>query len=218
LSQQINLLNTALEPQKKIFPASSMLWALLLIVISALCVLLYLDRKVASLAQQADAGKVTLTQREVQLSNLKQQFPPRLQSRELALQVDAMKASILALQGAAQALQQGDFGNTQGYSGYFSGFARLSVSGLWLTGLSISNSGKDIGIEGQTLRAELVPQFIRRLANDPVFQGKQFGSLEIVPVAASSADAAAALAQPVLAFKLQAASASAVDAQGGALK
>ena len=223
MSQQINLFNPALAPEKNIFSATSMLQALLLIGIGALCLALYLDRNAASLARQADAGKAMLTAREVQLNNVQRQFPPHQQSRELALQVAAMEASVLALQGATQALQQGEFGSRQGYSGYFGGFARLTVNGLWLTGLSISGSGNDIGIEGLTLRDELVPQFIRRLAADPVFHGKRFGSLDMAPVPMPAPAAAttgaltdAALAAPVMAFKLQAANASASASAGDA--
>jgi hypothetical protein len=226
LSQQINLFNPALGPQKSVLSAVTMLQALLLICLCALMLMLYLERNVAMLSGQADAGKVVLAEREAQLSKLNRQFPPRPQRMQLALQVDEMDATVLALQSATQVLHQADFGNTQGYSGYFNGFARSTVNGLWLTGVSISSAGNDIGIEGRALRPELVPQFIQRLAGDPVFHGKRFGSLEIVPAtetaAASAADVAVAAAPSVLAFKLQAASgsnsASAPDVQRSSIK
>jgi hypothetical protein len=55
--------------------------------------------------------------------------------------------------------------------------ARQSVNGVWLTGLTIS--GNDIGIEGSSVRADLVPRYISLLAGEAAFQGKSFGGLDI---------------------------------------
>jgi hypothetical protein len=76
------------------------------------------------------------------------------------------------------------------------------VGGMWLTGVSIVGAGNEIGVQGRALDAQLVPQFITRLAQEPVLRGKTFAELRIerpaptaaVPPAPGSPAAAAASA------------------------
>jgi hypothetical protein len=213
MSQQINLFNPALGQKKKHFSTVTMLQALLLIGAGGLCLVAFLDYRGGTLEKLAEIGKEQLTAREAKLVKVNAQFAPRRNSPELASQVVAAQAALTTLQGAKDELQRADFGNARGHSLYFSALARQTVSGLWLTGLSISGSGRDISIEGRALRAELVPQLIRRLASEPAFHGKSFASLDISQ--APSADADADSGKPggsarssELAFRLQAAGAS----------
>ena len=76
-------------------------------------------------------------------------------------------------------LKSGSLGDTKGVSQYFRAFARQTLDGLWLTGFSILGAGKDIIIEGRTLRAELVPGYIGNLRREDVLRGHGFGSLSV---------------------------------------
>ena len=218
MSQQINLFNPIFRQEKKYFSAVTMLQAILLIGVGGLCLSAYLNQRVAASAQLAESGQLQLAAREAQLAKVNQQFAPRQSSKELAVEIAATAAEVKALQEATDVLQHGAAGNARGYSAYLAGFARQTVSGLWLTGVTISGAGNDIGIEGRTLRAELVPQLIRRLASEPVFQGKSFGSLEISQASAAAIDAGKPGAPAFLSFKLQAAGASPQEVPGRVLK
>ena len=70
-------------------------------------------------------------------------------------------------------------GDTGGYAGYFKALARQSVTGLWLTGVSVSGGGRDIGIRGRTTDPATVPGYLARLTGEPLMQGKSFASLSI---------------------------------------
>ena len=226
MSQQINLFNPTFRHRKKYFSARTLLQALLLIGIAGLCLAAFLNHQVAELAQLAESGKQQLTARETKLAEVILQYAPRQKSKELALEIAAAAAELTALQDAKGVLQRGEFGNVRGHSAYFGGLARQTVSGLWLTDVTISASGNAIGIEGRTLNGELVPHYIRRLASEPVFQGKTFASLEITQVVEPANRAAAARsanpdqldAPPVFAFKLQATLENAQDTLGRGVK
>jgi hypothetical protein len=201
VSQQINLFNPALSQKKKHFSTVMMLQSLLLIGICGLCLMAFLDYRGGALTSQADIGKVQLAAREAKLVKVKAQYPPRKKSVELVQQVAAAELALTALKGAKEELERGEFGNAQGHSAYFSALARQTVNGLWLTGLTISGTG-DIGIEGRTLRAELVPQLILRLSKEPAFQGKSFANLDIG--LAPSEDVTQGKSVAALVFRLQA--------------
>lgn len=209
MSQQINLFNPIFRKQKKYFSSVTMLQALG--VISLACVLLVADaaRRQHTLQVQAANTDALLLARQQKLGEFRVQYAPRQKSATLAAEIGAAREELAMLANAATTVERGDFGDTRGFSAYFRAFARQSVDGLWLTGLHIDTRGAQLGVEGNTLQAELVPQYMRRLATEPVMQGKTFSSLDI-GVGSSPAPAAGAAPAPAyLAFNLQSSAAPA---------
>ena len=85
---------------------------------------------------------------------------------------------------------------------------------MWLTELTIGAGGTAIGVKGNTLNAELVPQYMQKLAQEPVMKGASFSTLAIgVPgvaaepatVQGGAAPAPAAAKVNYLQFSLQSA-------------
>jgi Tfp pilus assembly protein PilN len=210
VSQQINLFNPALQRQKTVFSALAMVQVLLLIGICGAALAAFMSYRVAGLERQAEAGREQLLQREARLAKMAREFAPRKRDAALAQEVADAEANLRVLQDAKDMLLRGEFGNALGYSVYLRGLARQSVSGVWLTRLTIS--GNDIGIEGSSLRADLVPHYISRLAGEPAFEGKRFGGLDITSVdeeatkaAVTKVPAAAPATPGVFKFTLRAA-------------
>ena len=104
-------------------------------------------------------------------------------------------------------IERGELGDTDGYAGYFKALARQSVAGLWLTGVTVSGGGRDIGIRGRTTDPATVPGYLARLTGEPLMQGKSFASLSIsqpAPVSTTGADGKPATAPaPYVEFSLQ---------------
>ncbi len=210
MSQQINLFNPALQRQKTVFSALAMVQTLLLIGICGAALAAFMSYRVAGLERQAEAGREQLVQREARLAKMAREFAPRKRDAALAQEVADAEANLRVLQDAKDMLLRGEFGNALGYSVYLRGLARQSVSGVWLTRLTIS--GNDIGIEGSSLRADLVPHYISRLAGESAFEGKSFGGLDITSVdeeatkaAVTKVPAAAPATPGVFKFTLRAA-------------
>jgi len=78
-----------------------------------------------------------------------------------------------------QALATGAFGNTEGFSSYFEALARGHVDGAWLTGIAIGQGGGRLSFSGKTIDPELVPLYLRRLSEAPVFRKRGFNVLEL---------------------------------------
>jgi len=179
VSQQINLFNPIFLKQKKIFTAVHMAQTLGLVTAGALLLAAYGAVKTSQLAQHAAAGKAAVTAAEARLAKASTEFPPRQKSKELEAQVARMQGELQSLRDVQSVLERGELGNTAGYSEYWRAFARQSVHGVWLTGVTVVGAGKEIGLEGRALQPELVPGYIQRLTREAVLQGKTFGSLEI---------------------------------------
>lgn len=209
MSQQINLFNPAFAREKKIFTAATMLNALGVLLFGCLALYGYGKHSVGKLEQQAREGEALLEQKKTRLAAVMLEFAPRKKSKELEDEIAEAQAELASLNKVVTVLARGDFGDTAGFAPYFKALARQSNGEVWLTGLSIANAGKRIGLQGRTLEASLVPAYVGRLTREPVMRGKSFGSLDItrpsLSVAGSNGAPASETAAPFLEFSLQAA-------------
>jgi hypothetical protein len=197
VTQQINLFNPIFRKQKKYFSSATMGQALLIITVA--CALLAGDAAVRAraLSMQAAATDTLLSSRQQRLTIVKAEFAPRQKSSALAADIVATQEGLSMLQNAASEVKRGGFGDTMGFSPYFRAMARQRLEGLWLTELRMTSGGTAIGIEGNALQAPLVPQYMSRLASEPVMKGKAFATLSMTAVAPLPATKGDSAAQPL---------------------
>lgn len=74
-------------------------------------------------------------------------------------------------------LESGAVGSMGGFAEFLRGFARQAPEGLWLTGFKIGAGGNDMEIRGSMLNPTALPDYIRRLGAEKVFQGRNFAAL-----------------------------------------
>lgn len=191
MSQQINLFNPAFLPQKKVLTAATMALSLLVLVGGIAALASYGQMQTAGLQAQAQAGAARLEQKQARLDSVNAEFAPRQKNGALDGEIAEAQAQLVALRNISRVIERGELGDTVGYAGYFKALARQSVPGLWLTGVTVSGSGKDIGIRGRTTDPATIPGYLARLTGEPLMQGKSFASLSIsqpAPVNTAGAD------------------------------
>lgn len=98
---------------------------------------------------------------------------------QLLAEVSHAQATLARREEILHLLESGAMGSHDGFSAYLQGIARQIPSGLWLTGLSIDAGGNAIEIRGSALDEKIVPDYIRRLGSEKVFQGRQFSALSL---------------------------------------
>ncbi len=203
MSQQINLFNPIFRKQKKYFSSVTMAQALAIICVA--CALLAADaaRRTRALRMQAASVDALLLARQERLAEFRVRYAPRQKSPDLPAAILAAEQDLAMLNTAQATITRGGFGDQRGFSAYFRAFAQQSIDGLWLTGLTIASGGAQLGVQGNTLQAELVPLYMRRLSSEPVMQGKAFSSLEIGAAAAAPQALGSAVAPNYLRFNLQ---------------
>ncbi len=179
MSQQINLFNPAFQPQKKIFSVNAMAGALGVLVLLVVGTGVYAKVRVAQLEARVARGEEQVQAAQKRLEAATAEFAPRTKDGRLEAEVAAAQAEHDALRRVADVIQRGDLGNTEGYAEYFRALARQSVDGLWLTGVTITGAGTEIGVRGRALDPALVPGYLARLRNERVLQGKPVGSMQI---------------------------------------
>ncbi len=65
-------------------------------------------------------------------------------------------------------------GDINGFSRYLTSLARMDTDGLWLSRIRLSAMGENTQLEGQALRAELIPLYLQRLALEDPFADQRF--------------------------------------------
>lgn len=211
MKQQVNLFNPAFQPQRQVLSSGTIVLAAGAVVAAIAILALGARMETAQLRQQAASGAAQLEKREQRLAEANREFVPRGKDASLEPQLAAALAQVAAMRHVTGALARGELGDTGGFAGYFKALARQSAPGLWLTGVTVGAGGAQIGIEGRTLDAAMVPGYLNRLTHEPLMQGKSFASLRIgqgAPLQAPEADGAGASAgvsraAPYVEFSLQ---------------
>lgn len=190
MSQQINLFNPIFLKQKKYFSAVAMMQALVALLAGCGLMAFYAQYQVNSLSRESASSNTQLLAMQNQFKQTMAAYGPQPKSQSLELQIQKTELEINSVKRVFDVLQRGDIGNTDGYSAYFRAFARQTMDGVWLTGLNLSGAGNEIGLQGRTVEADLLPTYIDRLKNEEVMRGKSFGTLEMMsPQAPSGVDA-----------------------------
>lgn len=118
-----------------------------------------------------------------QLEAARRQLSQRRQALASELsQLRAQEALQLQLGAALQRIMGADA--SPAYTQYFDALARQADGSLWLTGFSVSADGDALEIRGRADQAVSLPAYLMRLRQEPVFQRRRFGQLQVGSVSA----------------------------------
>lgn len=177
MSQQINLLNPALVRPRDWLTLRNML--LIYVVLIALLVGLNVktEDELTQLAAEHDAALASLNTVKKTLAEVKNVEPQTNTNKEQELELQDLIETLETQSSLLTSLKHVNSESHQHVMDYMLGFANQSLAGVWLTGFKINSFEQQVSIAGQSLSPELVPQYMERLGNDPVFHGKLFSGL-----------------------------------------
>ncbi len=127
--------------------------------------------------------RTALTDRKARLTAQKEAIHQQLKSKQVSVVLTTEKERLERERNAKKQvlrLLTGDAaGNRRGFSGHLEGLARRPVKGLWLSGIRIAAGGDRLALQGSTLQADLVPQFLEALSSELAFAGHEFLTLRM---------------------------------------
>jgi len=178
VSQNINLFSPAFRKQRQVLTLPLLAACVTIVLLALSGVHTYFQRDVAGLAEEVRSAEAVLKAQGSYTSKLKAEAAGRKASTELEAETARLEMELKQAREAMEALTGGAIGNQQGFAEYLRAFSRQSMTGLWLTGLTIAGGG-EIEIRGRTLSADLVPAYILRLNREKVLAGRSFARLEM---------------------------------------
>lgn len=179
MSQQINLCNSLFHQQKKYFSAMTMVQSIGLILLGILFFYGYLAYQTRALTAQTRQMTQLYDNAKTQLDTLVRQVNQRQPSPLLVERIAQTEQALHAQMLILNLLQHGELGNQAGFSPYFTALSHQTVTGLWLTGFSITGQADQISLAGRALQPELIAKLIQQLKSETIFSGIQFTTLTI---------------------------------------
>lgn len=183
MMQQVNLYQPILRREKKIFSTTTMLQVLGAIALLMVALYGYNAWQLAQLQEQLAALQEQEKALVARVATVTRGLSPRTESRELRQRVELARRERELKQQLLGLLDRRGEGPlaSRGFAEAVAALARQPVEGLWLTHLDMYQGGttRELGLRGQATRAELVPQLVQRLGNEPVFTGVRFQHMQV---------------------------------------
>lgn len=197
MAQQINLYDPALERQRD--------WLALVNVVSLAAILLVgvvlagiiIRRDLPSLTAQTTAADLQLKTVREQVTTLGQQISSRKPDPRLIQELATGRSLLAVRQEVLDALRHGLGSEARSMAEVLRGFARQTITGLWLTELKVEADSGRMEIRGNTLDPATLPGYIQRLNQEAAFRGQTFAALRLdLPKTAATTPAPESAATP----------------------
>lgn len=215
MSQQINLFNPAFRKTRDWLAAAPVAIVACVLLASVAIATVWTGTKADRLQRTADQQATNLKSAQERLTTLAKLAAEGKPDPQLATDLANARALLKGREEVMKTLEAGTVGNISGFAEYLRGFARQSPNGLWLTGFTIGAGGTEMEIRGRMLNPSALPEYIRRLNSEKVFQGRSFSALTINRPEEGQDRRNAAVAAPAAGAKSPPSPASATTSQPG---
>ena len=209
MSQQINLYEDRLRPRHELATARNLAVCASVVVVLVTALAWWTNSDAKRKTEAAASVQKQLAEEQKNLADLAKLMAERKVSPALVSERDSLKAVLAQRQEVMTVLDSGQLGNTAGFSAVMTGFARQTLTDLWLTGFTVTMGGEGIEIHGRLFDPAKLPAYVQSLSAEPVFQGRRFAALEmrdvepddppaaVLPVGKVGADTGATQALPL---------------------
>lgn len=177
--QQINLYQPMFRRQKKVFSAVTMLQIMIFFAVTLGGVYGYTAASLQPFRAELQKTDEQFEKLSRQIELHRAQFPEGAKNKLLDAEIARLTRELEQRRKLKDVLSSGSFGNVLGFSDYFVALARGHVDGAWLTGIKIGKGGQQINLTGKAIDPELIPVYIRRLSETPVFRKRAFNILDL---------------------------------------
>jgi hypothetical protein len=174
MRQQINLYQPIFSARRKPLSATAAASILGLAVAGMIGYSLYTGSRIGALSAQVEKQRSEQSQIESQLSDTTIATTARSNPAEIETRVKQLAVSLDERKKALELLQSGAAGQTMGFASRLEALARRHVDGLWIDRLTISGTSGSMSLAGATLNADIVPAYLKSLAQEPVLTGTRF--------------------------------------------
>lgn len=174
--QQINLYQPMLRKARKVFSARALAQSLAVIVVALVAIGGFGQWQLSSLERELMRARAQQLESAQRVEQLRAMVPVRPADAALQQRVEVLQQEQATKQRVLSALSGSRPGNHQGFVEQLEGLARQSLDGLWLTRVEIAGAGTVLGLHGRAVSPELLPRYLQRLGDEPVFAGTEFRS------------------------------------------
>ncbi len=179
MQQQINFYQDGFRFAQQIFGAKTLLIGCGVIMLAMLATYVFALYKQSSVSSQL---QVVNDQEKAAIARL-ENFRPTIAAagggKNLSEQLEDATHLLREKELVLSLVRGSTLGDARGFSRYLRSLARQDTDGLWLTHIGLSAQGDKTQLQGQALRAELVPAYLQSLAEETPFAEQRFHQFQI---------------------------------------
>ncbi len=179
MRQQINLYQPIFSEERKALSAITVATGLLVIAGGLAGFSVYSHQRVAALEIATQALRDQVNEQQDQLTQASEQQAAQAKPVDVEARFKQLTATVSERERALQVLQSGAAGQTTGFAARMEALARRHVAGVWLDGLKLSGTSASMSLQGSTTNPDIVPVYLRSLADDAVLAGTRFDEFMI---------------------------------------
>lgn len=205
MTQNINLYDASLRAKREWLTAANAATAVGVCLLTVALAGTWATHEVRKLRVPADSTHAALEVAQKELIDLTQRVAQAKPDARLQAELRATQVAVTQRQSAFGLLQAGGLGAETGHANALKAFARQSIHGLWLTGVTLD--AQQVALRGRATTPDLIPSYVNRLNKEAAMQGRSFRALNIDRPEQQAAASAPARSAPFVEFSL-------VSAQG----
>lgn len=179
MSQQINLYQPMFRKSRVVFSAAT----IALVALGLLALLLLwaglTSQRVASLESELQSRRDNEQVLAARVTELSRTIGERTPSAALAEEVERMEARLDALERSRDQVRNRIPDQAPTLVAPMRSLAIHHPDGLWLTGIELAANGTHLVLRGRALDAELLPDYLQRLQDDPVHANRTFNQFSV---------------------------------------
>ena len=200
MTQNINLYDASLRAKREWLTAVNAATAVGVCALAVVLAGTWAVHDVRQLRQPATEAHTALEAAQKELVDLTQRLAQSKPDLRLQGELRAIQAAVTQRQSAFTLLQAGGLGNETGHANALNAFARQSINGLWLTGVTLDQ--QQVALRGRSTSPDLIPSYVNRLNKEAALQGRSFRALHIERPEQEAAASAPARSAPFVEFSL----------------
>ena len=179
MHQQINFYQSGFRFVQQLFGAKSLLISSSVIMLAMLMIYVFALDKLSSVASELQVVSGQEKAAVERLENLGATIAAFGSEKNSSERLEDATHLLREKELVLSLVRGSTLGDAQGFSRYLKSLARRDTDGLWLTHISLSALGDKTRLQGQALRAELVPAYLQSLAEEPPFAEQRFHQFQI---------------------------------------
>ena len=177
MSQEINLYQPIFRQEKTIFSASTMLILSLVFLAIFLAWGWATELRVDELERELANRQATETRLTERIRSLQRTIEARAPDPELLDRAEAAESRLRRLRASRTAVRQRVPESPLKLAGPMRALGELHPDGLWLTAITLGDSGRRLALEGRALEASLFPEYLGRLQ-----QSERLGGVSLTDI------------------------------------
>ncbi len=174
MKQQVNLYTDDFRPRRELLSLDQLAIAAVAILVLLLGLSLYLNFALARAEERRDEVSERVSSEEQQVQDLTEELERRQEDEGLRERVDRLEQRVRDRRDLLERADEVAQATSEGFTPYLQGLSRQSEEGLWLTGIRVNLVQGRLQLRGRTLSGDRVPEYLQRLREETVFDGRRF--------------------------------------------